>query len=203
MSHAWSYDVGRARVQVARDRPPPDGPHRRPSRAEPARPRLRSPRRSPLRGSRLTAAVRAGPTSRCQGDHMVKPDAATAGPVFFDPTGRRRRGLRAAAAAAAGAACALAAGVVIGLTAPAQAPPTSVTSVAPSLARTAAGGADPARPASISVAGIASAAKHSPAKHSAAKHKATKHKATKRKTAKRKTATHSKTKAAPRRRAGR
>jgi hypothetical protein len=86
--------------------------------------------------------------SRSQGEHMVKPHAAPAGPVFFDPTGRRRRGLRAAVAVAAGGACTLAAGLAIGLTAPAQAPPDSIAAQPPGSAAHAgpsgAGAPDPA-----------------------------------------------------------
>src|SRR5580692_1272784 len=108
------------------------------------------------------AVIRADPTSRCRGDLMVKPDAATPGPVFFDPTGRRQRGLRAAAAMAVGAAAALAAAAGIGLTVPAHAPPTSVT------APRAAASADPARTASVSALASA-AAKPAAAKPAAAK----------------------------------
>jgi hypothetical protein len=79
---------------------------------------------------------------------MPNPDTVTEAPVFFDPTGRRRRGLRAAVAVAAGGACTLAAGVAIGLTAPAQAPRASVP--APVSAT--------AGPASVAVGPLAAAA---------------------------------------------
>jgi hypothetical protein len=80
---------------------------------------------------------------------MPNPDAVTEAPVFFDPTGRRRRSLRAAVAVAAGGACTLAAGVAIGLTAPAQAPPASVP--APAASAT-------AGPTSVAVGPLAAAA---------------------------------------------